>query len=449
MSLFKVYIVEDNIWYGELLKYNLSLNPDYEVTLFENAKDCLANLNNEPDVISIDLNLPDMTGDELFSRIKKYNSEISILVISGQNDISIATELIRKGATDYFLKDDNTKDLLWRAVQKIWDNKILKTQIENLKIQLEEKFDFEKTIIGQSEAIKKTFLLIEKAIKSNINVSISGDTGTGKEVVAKAIHFNSTRSKKPFIALNMSAIPGELLESELFGFEQGAFTGANNRKIGKFEEANGGTLLLDEIAELDLNLQSKLLRVLQEKEFSRLGSNELIKLDARLIIATHKNLADEVKKGNFREDLYYRIIGLPIYLPPLRERGRDFLILAKGFIEQFSKENKMSPILLTESAIFKLQTYKFPGNIRELKSIIELACLMSNGKEILEADITFMTLNDGDFLNQSEKKMKEYTIEIISFFLRKYNGNVIEVAKKLDIGKSTIYNFIKSGKIKN
>lgn len=448
MNNFKIFLVEDDPWYGQLLKYHLSLNPDYEVLLFEDGKNCLDNLHLQPDVISIDFNLPDMTGEELLRRVHQQNTAIPVIVISGQDDIGVALNLLKKGAHDYLLKDDNTKDLLWNCILRLREKASLKQEVAALKGQLETKFDFEKTIIGQSAAIKKAFALIEKAIKTNINVSITGETGTGKEVVAKAIHYNSERSKKPFVAVNMAAIPKDLIESELFGYEKGAFTGAMTRKIGKFEEANGGTIFLDEIAELDLNLQSKILRVLQEREVVRLGGNESIKFDARLLIATHRNLAEEVKKGNFREDLYYRIMGLPIELPPVRERGNDVLILARHFIDLFVQENKMKKVTLSAAAKDKLMRYNYPGNVRELKSIIDLACVMCSGTEIDAEDITFNTVRGEEAYMAMEKTLREYTTDIITFFLKKYNHNVVEVADKLDIGKSTIYNMINAGEIK-
>jgi two-component system response regulator AtoC len=295
--------------------------------------------------------------------------------------------------------------------------------------------------------LKKTFGLIEKAITSNINVSITGETGTGKEVIAKAIHYNSDKKKKPFVAVNMAAIPTELIESELFGHEKGSFTGAANRKIGKFEEASGGTIFLDEIAELDLSLQSKILRVLQEREIVRVGGNETVKINVRLITATHKNLSEEVKKGKFREDLFYRIIGLPIELPPLRHRGNDTLILAKHFADEFAKDNKMKSICFSSSAKDKLQKYNYPGNVRELKSVIDLACVMCNGTEITADDIRFNSIKGDEAFTTEEKTLKEYTNDIIKFFLKKYNQDVLEVAKRLDIGKSTIYNLLQKKEI--
>ncbi|HOY95573.1 MAG TPA: sigma-54 dependent transcriptional regulator [Catalimonadaceae bacterium] len=444
---YKIYIIEDDPWYGELLKYQLSMNPDYDVTLFSKAKDGLDSLYKKPDVVCIDYSLPDMTGEKLLQKIKAENNAIPVVVISGQEQISVAVNLLKAGASDYIIKDNNTKDLLWNAILKIRERADLQQEVEVLKEQLEQKFSFEKTILGQSPALKNVFSLVEKATRSNINVSITGETGTGKELVAKAIHFNSERKKKPFVAVNMAAIPKELLESELFGHEKGAFTGAIGQKAGKFEEAQGGTLFLDEIAEMDLSMQSKILRVLQEREVVRIGGNQTVKLDIRLLSATHKNLAEEVKKGTFREDLYYRLIGLPIDLPPLRLRGNDILILARHFVDEFCKDNKMKPVTFSADAKEKLMSYNFPGNVRELKALMDLAAVMSDGKEIRAEDITFSSLKSGDLFTTQEKSLRAYTCDIVTFFLKKYNNDVLEVARRLDIGKSTIYNMIKDKEI--
>lgn len=441
----KIFLVEDDDFFGEFLKYHLSLNPDYEVFLFKNAKECISQLFINPDIICLDYGLPDMKGDVLLRKIKELNSEISIVIISGQEDIEVAINFLKSGAKDYIIKNEHTKELLWNSILKLKENISLKNEVEELKGELEKKYAFEKNIIGQSNAIKEIFKNISKAVKTNINVSITGETGTGKEVVAKAIHYNSDRKNKPFVAVNMAAIPKELMESEFFGYEKGAFTGAINRNAGKFEQAKGGTIFLDEIAELDINLQSKLLRVLQEREVTRVGGTERIKIDARLIIATHKNLAEEVKKGNFREDLYYRIIGLPIDLPPLREREQDVLILAKYFIENFAKENKMKPKTLSSKAKEKLLKHQFPGNVRELKSAIDLACVMADENEILPEDINFnQIIKTSNFSFSSEKTLKQYTTEIILHCLEKNNQDVVKTAKILDIGKSTIYNLLQT-----
>lgn len=444
MNSLRIFLTEDDPFFGESLKYHLSLNPDFEVHLFSTGKECLENLHLKPQIICLDFGLPDITGDKLLQKIREINNSIPIIIISGQEDIEVAINFLKSGASDYIVKNSHTKEILWNAILKTKENLKLISEIEDLKEKLEQKFSFEKTIIGQSSIMKEVFNKISKALNSNINVSINGETGTGKEVVAKAIHFNSDRKNKPFVAVNMAAIPKELIENEFFGHEKGAFTGADSRAIGKFEQANGGTIFLDEIAELDLNLQSKLLRVLQEREVIRIGGKEAIKFDARLIIASHKNLAEEVKKGNFREDLYYRIIGLPIYLPPLRERDNDVLLLAKHFVDLFVKENKLKPITISKEAKDKILKYPFPGNIRELKSVIDLACVLSNDNEITKDDLTFSSFNDTNIFLHEEKTLREYTSEIILHHLKKNNNDVLKTAKKLDIGKSTIYNLIQT-----
>ncbi|MGZ3835349.1 MAG: sigma-54-dependent transcriptional regulator, partial [Mucilaginibacter sp.] len=439
MNAYHIFIVEDDAWYGRILEYHLGLNQDYKITRFDNANDCLNNLYRHPDLITIDFSLPDMQGDKLYKKIREADSEVPVIVISSQEDITVAVNLLKMGVSDYMVKDDATKDLLWNSIIRIKENQSLKKEVEFLKSELGQKFSFEKTLLGQSDALKKIFNMMEKATKTNINVSISGETGTGKEVVAKAIHYNSNRCKKDFVAVNMAAIPKELVESELFGYEKGAFTGAIARKAGKFEEANGGTIFLDEIAELELNLQSKILRVLQEREVVRIGGNEKVKLDIRLIVATHANLAEEVRKGNFREDLYYRILGLPIELPPLRTRGNDVLILAKHFADDFTLQNKLGHIMILQDAKDKLMRYNYPGNVRELKAIVDLAAVMCDNNEIKADDITFNSVSGDVQFGTELKTLREYTIDIIKYYLKKNNNDVLTTAKDLDIGKSTIY----------
>ena len=446
--VFKIFIVEDDPWYGQVLVHHLSLNPDYEVTLYNSGKELLSNMYLQPDLVCIDYGLPDTNGEKLLKEIQKRNKNLPVIIISGQEEISVAVSLLKSGAWDYIIKDDHTREMLWKSILHIRDNLILKKEVEELKEQLGHKYTFENTIIGQSDVMKKSFTLVQKAIQSQINVSLTGETGTGKELYAKAIHYNSDRKKKPFMAVNMAAIPKDLAESELFGHEKGAFTGATQTRPGKFEEARGGTLFLDEIGEMELSLQTKLLRVLQEREVVRVGGNKPLPVDFRLVSATHKNLVEEVKAGRFREDLFFRIAGLPIELPPLRHRQNDVLILAKQFIDEYAKQNKTKKPLISEAVKSKLKKYSFPGNVRELKAIIDLACVMCNGKEILPEDITFYDMGHEKPYSQSEKTLKEYEIDIITHFLKKHDKNVLAVADKLDVGKSKIYNLIKTGEIK-
>lgn len=448
MLLFKIFIVEDDPWYGEILQYHLGLNPDYEVTLLKTGKECLAQLHRKPDLITTDFSLPDINGEELFKKIKTLYPSLPVIVISAQDKITTAVNMLKLGVDDYLVKDDHTKDLLWKSIIRIRENLSLKEEITALKAELKKTYDYSNTIIGNSAGIKQVFRLIDKATASAINISITGETGTGKEVVAKAVHYHSARASQPFVAVNMAAIPRELVESELFGYEKGAFTGAQNRKTGKFEDANQGTLFLDEIGELDISIQSKLLRVLQEKELTRLGGNAKVKLDFRLIVATHKNLADEVRKGNFREDLYYRIVGLPINLPPLRERREDILLLANHFLKAYSKENKVDEYKMSADARQKLVHYPFPGNIRELKSAVELAAVMSENHQIEAGDITFLSdTRDLASMEGKELTLREYTRLIIKNLLERHNNNVMLVAEKLDIGRSTIYKMMQTGEI--
>ena len=441
---FKIFVVEDDEWYSRLLVHTLSLNPDYEIQAFGNGKDCLANLHQQPDIITLDYRLPDMKGLDVLKQIKEINEDIQIILISEQDDIGVVVTLLQNGAFDYIVKSKDIRERLLNTVNNIRQGSNLKKEIVNLRQEVKKKYTEQSTIIGNSAATRKVYELIEKAIRTNITVTITGETGTGKELVAKAIHYSSNRSKQPFVAVNVAAIPKELIESELFGHEKGAFTGAAFRRIGKFEEADGGTLFLDEMAEMDIALQAKLLRALQEKEIIRIGSNTSVKFDCRIIIATNKDLQDEIKKGNFRQDLYYRLYGLPIELPPLRERENDVIILAKHFIQVFCKENKMATKILTPEASARLLSYSFPGNVRELKSVIELAVTLADQHEISAEHIVLGRGQDLlDDIFSSELSLREYDIRIVKKFLDKYDNNIKLVAEKLDLGVATIYRMLK------
>ncbi|MBX2946929.1 MAG: sigma-54-dependent Fis family transcriptional regulator [Cyclobacteriaceae bacterium] len=439
----KIFVVEDDVAYTKFLKYVLGLNPDFEVEYYTTGKECISNLHKNPSIITLDYSLPDMTGENVLEQIRNYDPNINVVIVSAQEKIGTAVELLKSGAYDYITKDQDTKDRLLNSINHARNKSSLIKEIDHLKKEITEKYEFEKSIIGNSIALKGVFQLLEKAVGTNISVSITGETGTGKELVAKAIHYNSKRKNKPFIAVNIAAIPRELLESELFGHEKGSFTGAVSRRIGKFEEAEGGTLFLDEIGEMDPSLQAKILRVLQEREVIRIGGNQVIKLDVRIITATHKDLAEEVKNGKFREDLYYRLMGMPINLPPLRERGNDVILIAKYFLDQFSKDNQLPKFLLSQEAQAKLLEYPFPGNIRELKSVIELAAVMCEDNIIEPRNLTFGNAKRPEYLLNQEMSMQEYMYRIIRHYLNRYDNNVLEVAKKLDIGKSSLYRYLK------
>ncbi len=440
---FKIFVVEDNEWYNKLLVHNLELNPDYEVVSFLNGADCLNNLNDQPDVITLDYRLPDMTGSEVLNRVKKENKDIEVILISEQDDIEVVVDLLKQGAYDYIVKSNDIRERLLNTIANIQESASLKSELNTLRQEVQQKYDFQNTIIGNSKAIKDVYSLIEKAARTNITVTITGNTGTGKELVAKAVHYNSARKDRPFVPINVAAVPSELIESELFGHEKGSFTGASFKRIGKFEEAHSGTLFLDEVTEMDAPFQTKLLRALQEREIIRVGSNKPIKFDCRIIVASNKKLQDEVKNGNFREDLYYRLMGLPIHLPPLNERDNDVIILSKFFIDEFCRENDIKPKHLDSTAQKKLLYYNFPGNIRELKSVIDLAVTMSVSNEITADDIILHAADAATNVLNEELTLKEYERKIVDAYLKKYDNNIKLVAEKLEIGQSTIYRMLK------
>lgn len=446
MSLIKIYVIEDDNFYAKYIKHHLSLNEDNEVEIFNSGKAVLMGGLDRPDIITTEYSLPDIDGLTLLADLQNRWINVPIIVISGQQEVSTAVKLLNKGAYDYIVKDDDTKDRLWAIINRIRENVGLRDQLERLQAEVDAQYDFSK-IIGNSPVMQRIFDMMKKGARSNITVSITGETGTGKELAAKALHYNSQRSDKPFVAVNIAAIPKELIESELFGHEKGAFTGAVSTRKGKFEEAHKGTLFLDEIGEMDINLQSKLLRALQEREITRVGGNKVIQVDVRVIVATHRNLSEEVKAGNFREDLYYRLLGLPIELPPLRDRGNDILLLAKGFLESFCAENQMGTKRLSNAAQKKLLNYHWPGNVRELRAITELAAVMAEG-DVIESDhVNFNNTEEISDVVFEEGTLRDYTCKIIEYFLKKYDNNVVEVAKRLDVGKSTIYRMIKNDEI--
>lgn len=441
-----IFVVEDDPMYQRMVKYVMELNPDHQVHVFSTGQECIKNLHLNPSIISLDYSLPDMTGEDVLKKIKNYNKDISVLILSSQQDVSTAVKLLREGAYDYITKDSETNDRLLHTINRVKQQNELQEEVSSLKEELQVNYKVDKSIIGDSNAIKNVFVLLGKAVKTNITISITGETGTGKEVIAKSIHYNSSRKKELFVAVNMSAIPKELLESELFGHEKGAFTGANTRRRGMFEMANKGTLFLDEIGEMDINMQAKVLRALQEREILRVGAEKTIPFDARVIVATHRNLQDEVSDGNFREDLFYRLLGLPIHLPPLRDRGNDILLLANFFLKKFTKNNELNNMKLSTEAKSKLLSYAFPGNVRELKAIVELAAVLTNEDEISDINIRFNSPKKGANFLSDEMSFEQYKKLIVTHFLEKYDDDIDKVALKLDIGKSTIYRMLKNGK---
>ncbi|MDN5211693.1 sigma-54 dependent transcriptional regulator [Fulvivirgaceae bacterium BMA12] len=387
-SLIKIFIVEDDVMFGDLVKMKLDENPQVDAVLFKSGEEMFREIHQQPDIVILDYFLPYKNGVQIIEELQNLGLDIAVILLSGQKNVEVVVEAYKLGAKNYIIKNENALVELDNCVRNLGDNINLKKEIDVLKDQIIDRNSYS-GIIGESQAIQRVFALMQKIKNSDVLALITGESGTGKEVVAKTLHYNSPRRRKSFVAINVAAIPDDLIESELFGYEKGAFTGASGRRLGKFEQANGGTIFLDEIGEIDLNVQKKLLRVLQEKKISRLGSNKEIDLNVRVIAATNKSLGQLVKENKFREDLYYRLQGFLIHLPPLRERGNDVIILAKYFLSEFCALNKMEKKSFSSNTLMDLMKYRWPGNIRELKSVIERACLISEGEKITLDDLIY------------------------------------------------------------
>ncbi len=383
----KVFIIEDNIMYAAAMQQALANEP-YDIEVFHSGQEFLDNLHRDPDVVTIDYMLPDMSGMDVLKKIQEYNSDLNCIFLSGQEDVNKVVEAYKNGVKSYIVKNDNAIVELKQAVKNCLSTVSLKKEVALLNEEIVDRGKYAK-IVGESNAMMRVLKLIQRVEKTDTLVMITGDSGTGKELIAEAIHMNSLRKKKPYVAINIAAIPANLLEDELFGHERGDFTGASGRRKGRFEQANGGTIFLDEIGEMDIQLQTKLLRVLQEKVVTRLGSNKSIKLDIRIVCATNKNLGDLVKKGDFREDLYYRIQGFLIHLPKLKDRGGDVILLAEKFLTIHCEKHGIPPKKISEGAKQALLNHPFPGNVREVIALMERCVLMSDGVEVEASDLIF------------------------------------------------------------
>lgn len=380
-----VLIIDDEPLQREILATILS-EEGYNVlsaACLQEARDLIAE--SFPEIILTDLKLGNENGIDILTDLPQEPFLPSVIVITAFGTISSAVDAIKKGAFDYLTKPVD-KEILLLTVKKAQERANLLKENLRLREELYGHFKIE-GIVGKSKKMLQILNIVRKVTPTSATVLISGESGTGKELIAKAIHYNSPRKDKPFIAINCAAIPETLIESELFGYEPGAFTGANTRKIGLLESAQGGTIFLDEIAELPLTLQSKLLRVLQDKEVRRIGGKDTTKVDVRIIAATNKNLAEEVQKGRFREDLYYRLKVVTVEIPPLRERKEDIPELARFFIDKYSREFGKRISSIDEKALNALIEYNWPGNIRQLETVIERAIIICEGDKITLKDI--------------------------------------------------------------
>ena len=451
----KILIIEDDKGIAKQIKW--ALLKDYHVLIAHDVPIARQLLKKErPKVITLDLGLPPKpdspeVGLGLLEDTLKFNPHTKVIVITGNTEKENALKAIQMGAYDFYYKPvdvDELKVIIRRAFH------IYRLEHENLEL-LQRKAEGDKFLeglIGQSQKMQKVFSLVRKVALTDFPVLIQGESGTGKESIAKSIHLLSQRKNNPFVVINCGAIPETLLESELFGYEKGAFTGAHITREGKLELAQGGSVFLDEVSELTLPLQVKLLRFLQEHTIERIGGRRVIKLDVRIIAATNKNLKQAIEKGEFREDLYYRLNTLNIELPPLRDRGEDILILAKYFLYQYCKDIGKKPINFSKEAIDALCQHNWPGNIRELQNKIKRAIITAEGNYILPKDLEFDSdsISYGIPLGQfSLKKARErFEKGIIIRALRKNNYNITHTATELGISRASVYELIRKYGIK-
>lgn len=391
----------------------------------------------EISVVIVDVKLPDVNGIDLIVKIKEINPICEIIVLTAYGTIEDGVHAIKEGAFDYITKGDEDNKIIpivQRAIEKVQ----MKKRIELLEKSVSEKFNFN-AVTGTSAPIKKAKELASKIAVTDTPVLLLGETGTGKELFAQAIHYSSNRKNYPFVAINCSAFAKDLLESEMFGYKAGAFTGAIKNKKGLFEEAHLGTLFLDEIGELDISLQAKLLRVLETNDFIKAGDTKTTKVDVRIIAATNRNLETEIEKGNFRSDLFYRINVMQIELPSLKERKDDLEILTEYFVGHFSKKLKRSVNKISKGFLERIQLYDFPGNIRELRNVIERAIILSEGGVLSENTLPKEFFHEEPGEESTATKLDEVEKNHILKILESVNGNKTKTAEVLGIGLTTLY----------
>jgi len=442
-----VFIVDDEPAISKLLSYWVKDKWKYQAQVFSNGEDVLRNLTQRPDLILLDIMLPGLDGLETLKRIKQFDDNLPVIILSAQGSIEVAVESLRFGAFDYFPKPID-QQRLEPSIKNAIRNYDLLRELHNLKENVKKEYSFD-NIVSADGKMQDVFKLVTKVLDNDITVLIYGESGTGKELIARAIHYNGRRKDKPFVVVNCASIPRELLESELFGHEKGSFTGAHQRKLGKFEMAKDGTIFLDEVGELEMLLQAKLLRVIQEKEFERVGGNELIKTNVRIISATNRELKRAVEQKQFREDLFYRLNSFPISIPPIRQRRADILVLTEYFLEEFNKKLQRNVKGFSKKALKLIYEYDWPGNVREMENTIE-RCMIISEKDTLDIDDLPQHIRAADPSISTDQQSVMFTDDNIVPFekikeksirhaLKVTGGNIVEAARKLQLGRATIY----------
>lgn len=435
-----IMIVDDEKNTREGLKWALEAG-GAEIHLASDGEDALVKLGSQPvDLVLTDLKMPRLDGMDLLTHVKEEFPDTEVVILTGHGTVETAVDAMKKGAFDYVIKPVNI-DELQMLIQRCFEQKELRRENEQLRRAVNDRYGFD-SIVGRSPQMENVFEKIRQVAPTRASVLVQGETGTGKELIAKAIHFNSPRRRKPFVAVNCGALTQTLLESELFGHEKGAFTGAIRQKAGRFEMAHGGTIFLDEIGETTPELQVRLLRVLQEQEFERVGGTKSVKVDTRVVAATNRDLKKEVEAGRFREDLYYRLNVVRIDLPPLRERTDDIPLLVHQFLKEFCNEHGKD-LVMGQKTMSALQGYHWPGNVRQLRTIIESAVILTPGREIQPRNLPEEIRSDASPANSVRLRVgmtvSDAERELIRATLSEFAGNKAKAARVLGLGRKTLY----------
>ncbi|MBL7075449.1 sigma-54-dependent Fis family transcriptional regulator [candidate division KSB1 bacterium] len=444
----RILVVDDELIMRESLSDWLR-EDGYGVEAVDNGYKALEKVKKERwDILLVDLKMPGIDGIEVMQRVKKINKGLPVVIITAYATVDTAVKAIKEGAYDYIVKPFNPEEIGLIIRNIIAHQNLIKENIY-LRQELKKRYEF-KDIIGKSHKMQDVLEMIKTVAKSNTTVLIEGESGTGKELVARAIHSLSLRNKEPFVAVSCAALPETLLESELFGYEKGAFTGAVATRIGNFELADNGTLFLDEVGDTSLKTQADLLRVLEEKEFRRVGGTKLIEVDVRIISATNRNLKKLINEDKFREDLYYRLNVVSIHVPPLRERKEDIPLFAEHFLKKYSIENKKDVEWIEEDALSLLMKYDWPGNVRELENVIERAVVLVKRNFIGVDELpTFVKIAEKEEFKPSlNRPLKEIEREYIFWVLKANQWKIKKVATILGIDRTTLYNKVKKYNLK-
>jgi two-component system response regulator AtoC len=436
--LVRILIADDEKGLRDSIAEYLELD-GLEVETAENGLSALRLMEDEVfDVLVMDLKMPGADGLEVLKQLKITESDIPVIMISAFGDVNDAVEAMKLGAEDYLVKPFETEELRLKVL-RTGEKQRMRLEIERLRL----KGDPGRTMESSNPEMRKLIVLAQRAAPTPANVLITGESGTGKEVLARFIHGKSDRAGGPFVPINVGSIPETLLESELFGHEKGAFTGADKMKTGMFEAANGGTLFLDEIGDMPQHLQVKLLRSIQEKKIQRLGSIKLITLDVRILAATNKNLENDVKKGLFREDLFYRLNVVRMHLPPLRERLEDLSLLCAEFISSMNGRMGRSVSGISSEAVAKLRAYDFPGNIRELENLIERAVILTDERELSSEDFMLPGITERKAVIPAAGTLRELERQAVINALSRWEGKKTRAAEELGIDRKTLFNKIR------